>query len=180
MAQLTHKLWMSHALDQARLARDHGDVPVGAVVVRDGEIIARAHNRREVEQDPTGHAELLAIQGAASVLGSWRLERCALYVTLEPCTMCAGAIVLARIPELVIGTNDPKTGAAGSLFDLVREPRLNHRVELTTGVLADESAELLRAFFQAARSRSKAGGPRWAPQQAATLSDASVESHRPA
>ena len=161
MAQLTHKLWMGRALDEARLALEHGDVPIGAVVVRDGEIIAAAHNRREVDQDPTAHAEMLAIRDAAEVVGSWRLEGCTLYVTLEPCTMCAGALVLARVPELVFGADDPKAGAVGSLYDLAREPRLNHRVEVESGVLGTECGALLTDFFRAARVRSRSDGPRW-------------------
>lgn len=156
MAQLTHRLWMSRALDAAKQALTHGDVPVGAVVVRDGEVVAAAHNRREVDQDPTAHAEILALQAAARAFGSWRLENCTLYVTLEPCTMCAGAIVLARVPQLVYGASDPKAGAAGSLYDLVREPRLNHRVDVTAGVMEKECGDALRAFFQAARARSSA------------------------
>ena len=171
MAQLTHKIWMARALAEARLAVDHGDVPVGAVVVAGGEVIAAAHNRREVDQDPTAHAEMLAVRTAAAVLGSWRLDGCALYVTLEPCTMCAGALVLARLPELVYGAADPKAGAAGSLYDLVREPRLNHRMDVVAGVAADECGEILATFFRAARARSRAEGPRWRSQQAATLPD---------
>ena len=155
MAQLTHKLWMDRAITQAKLASVLGDVPVGAVVVRDGRVIAAAHNRREVDQDPTAHAELLAVRGAARVLGSWRLEECTLYVTLEPCAMCAGALVLARLPELVYAAADPKAGAAGSLFDIPRDPRLNHRVEVTGGVLAEECGELLTRFFRARRARSR-------------------------
>ena len=173
MAQLTHKLWMSRALEEAGLALEHGDVPVGAAVVRDGEIIALAHNRREADQDPTAHAELIAVRAAAAALGSWRLEGCTLYVTLEPCTMCAGALVLARLPLLVYGAADPKAGAVDSLYDLVREPRLNHRVEVMAGVLADECGDLLRDFFRAARARARTDGPRWAAPQAATLPDRS-------
>lgn len=154
MAQLTHKVWMDRALAQAKLARAAGDVPVGAVVVRDGAVIAQAHNRREVDQDPTAHAELLALRAAAREIGSWRLERCTLYVTLEPCAMCAGAAVLARLPALVYATADPKAGAAGSLMDIPRDPRLNHRVEVTSGVLAPEAADLLTRFFRARRARS--------------------------
>ena len=171
MAQLTHKLFMSRALDEARLALDHSDVPVGAVVVRDGEVIATGHNRREVDQDPTAHAELIAVRGAAQVLGAWRLTECTLYVTLEPCTMCAGALVLARLPLLVFGASDPKAGAVGSLYDLAREPRLNHRVDVEAGVMAEECGALLRDFFRAARARSRADGPRGGPQTAATLPD---------
>lgn len=155
MAQLTHKLWMDRAITQAKLARVLGDVPVGAVIVRDGRVIAAAHNRREVDQDPTAHAELLVIRAAARVLGSWRLEDCTLYVTLEPCAMCAGATVLARLPELVYGAADPKAGAAGSLFDIPRDERLNYRVEVTGGVLAEECGELLTRFFRARRASSR-------------------------
>lgn len=155
MAQLTHRIWMDRALAQAKLALAHDDVPVGAVVVRDGAVVAEGHNRREVDQDPTAHAELLAVRAAASALGSWRLERCTLYVTLEPCTMCAGALVLARLPALVFGATDPKAGAVGSLYDVCREPRLNHRVEVTGGVLADECGELLTRFFQLRRVRAR-------------------------
>lgn len=169
MAQLTHKIWMDRALDQARTAAAHGDVPVGAAVVFDGQLIAAACNRREIDQDPTAHAELIALRAAARHMGSWRLEDCTLYVTLEPCTMCAGAVVLARVPQLVFGAKDPKAGATGSLYDVVREPRLNHRVDVVSGILAERSSELLRAFFQKARARSKAEGPRW--DGAATLSD---------
>jgi tRNA(adenine34) deaminase len=154
MAQLTHRLWMERALDQARLAETHDDVPVGAVVVRDGEIVAEGRNRRELDKDPTAHAELVAIRAAAAQLGSWRLDGCILYVTLEPCTMCAGALVLARLPLLVFGAADPKAGAVGSLYDIAREPRLNHRVEVVGGVLAEECGALLRRFFRARRSRS--------------------------
>ena len=169
MAQLTHKIWMSRAMDEARLALAHDDVPVGAIIVRDGEVLATGHNRREADQDPTAHAELLAVRQAAARLGSWRLEGCTLYVTLEPCTMCAGALVLARLPALVYAASDPKAGAAGSLFDLVREPRLNHRIDVVDGVMASDASELLKAFFSAARARSKQSGPRWRSSQAATL-----------
>ena len=162
---------MSRALDEARLALEHSDVPVGAVVVRDGDVIAGAHNRREADQDPTAHAELLAIRAASRVVGSWRLDGCTLYVTLEPCAMCAGAIVLSRLPVLVYGAADPKAGAAGSVFDLVREPRLNHRVDVTAGVMADECGGLLTSFFREARLRSRDDGPRWTGKQAATLPD---------
>lgn len=146
---------MGHALAQARLALQTNDVPVGAVVVRDGGVIAEAANRREADQDPTAHAELLAVRHAAAVLGSWRLEGCALYVTLEPCTMCAGALVLARLPLLVYGAADPKAGAAGSLSNVVQDPRLNHRVEVVSGVLAEDCGRLLTRFFQARRAQSR-------------------------
>jgi tRNA(adenine34) deaminase len=143
--------YMRSALDAAREAAATGDVPVGAVVVRGGEVLARAANRTLRDQDPTAHAELLAIRQAAAALGSWRLEGCALYVTLEPCAMCAGAIVLARIDKLVFGAWDEKAGMAGSVGDLVRHPRLNHRPEVRGGLLADESAALLREFFATRR-----------------------------
>ncbi len=158
MAQLTHKVWMGRALTQAKLALTHGDVPVGAVVVRGGEIVSEAHNRRELDTDPTAHAEILAVRAAAAALGSWRLDGCTLYVTLEPCTMCAGALVLARLPELVYGASDPKAGAVGSLYDLAREPRLNHRVAVTAGVLAEDCGAVLTTFFRAARARSRVPG----------------------
>jgi len=142
---------MRLALDQARACVAHGDVPVGAVVVRDGEVLAAAGNAREQLGDPTAHAETLALRAAASRAGSWRLDECTLVVTLEPCAMCAGATVLARVDRLVFGADDPKAGFAGSLGDLVRDPRLNHRVELTAGVLADECGSVLRDFFRARR-----------------------------
>ena len=138
---------MRSALEDAREAAAAGEVPVGALIVRGGEILARAANRTVRDQDPTAHAELLAIRAAAAVLGSWRLEGCTLYVTLEPCAMCAGAIVLARIDKLVFAAWDEKAGMAGSVSDLVRHPRLNHRPEVQAGVLAEESATLLRQFF---------------------------------
>ncbi len=144
--------WMAAALDEARAAPDHGDVPAGCVVVREGRIVARAHNRREADADPTAHAELLAVRAAAQALGTWRLTGCTVYATLEPCPMCAGALVLARVDRLVYGCVDPKAGACGSLYDLVRDDRLNHRVAVTAGILADDCGTLLRTFFQARRS----------------------------
>ena len=138
---------MRLALEEARAAAAGGDVPVGAVVVRGDEILGRAGNAREREQDPTAHAEILAMRRASKALGTWHLEGCAMVVTLEPCAMCAGAIVLARIDRLVFGASDPKAGFAGSLGDLVRDGRLNHEVDVTVGVLADECGEVLRAFF---------------------------------
>jgi len=138
---------MRLALEEARAAGAEGDVPVGAVVVRGDEVVARAGNAREREQDPTAHAEILALQHASRAVGSWHLEGCTLYVTLEPCAMCAGALVLARIDRLVLGAADPKAGFAGSLGDIVRDGRLNHEVEVTVGVLAEECSEVLRAFF---------------------------------
>jgi tRNA(adenine34) deaminase len=143
--------WMTAALEEARLAEEHADVPVGAVIVHAGRVIAAGHNERELVQDPSAHAELLAIRRAAAVFGSWRLLDTTLYVTLEPCAMCAGAIVLARIPRVVFGTTDPKAGAAGSVLDVLAEPRLNHRPVVEGGVLADECAAVLRAFFAARR-----------------------------
>jgi tRNA(adenine34) deaminase len=138
---------MRLALEEARAAAAGGDVPVGAVVVRGDEVLGRAGNAREREQDPTAHAEILALRRASGALGTWHLEGCAMVVTLEPCAMCAGAIVLARIDRLVYGASDPKAGFAGSLGDLLRDGRLNHEVDVTVGVLADECGELLRAFF---------------------------------
>jgi tRNA(adenine34) deaminase len=143
--------WMRTAIDEARKALDHGDVPVGAVVVHDGEVVGVGHNEREHRQDPTAHAETLALQAAAQRLGSWRLLDTVLYVTLEPCAMCAGAIVLARVPRVVYGTADPKAGAAGSVLDVLAEPRLNHRPEVEGGLLAEECAAALVAFFAARR-----------------------------
>jgi tRNA(adenine34) deaminase len=142
---------MALALDQAREASVHGDVPIGAVVVHDGTVIARAHNRRECDKDPTAHAELIALRQAAAGLGRWRLTGCTLYVTLEPCAMCAGALVLARVNRLVYGGDDPKAGACGSVMDLVREPRLNHRIEIVRGVSAEECGRVLKAFFEERR-----------------------------
>lgn len=143
--------WMARALEMARLAAHRGEVPVGAVLVRDGQVLAEAHNQTVGRADPTGHAEVLAIRKAASVQGDWRLENTTLYATLEPCTLCAGAIILARVPRLVYGPGDPKAGMAGSLGNLLQDPRLNHRVELTKGVLAGASSSLLQGFFRARR-----------------------------
>jgi tRNA(adenine34) deaminase len=153
MAQLTHRMWMERALAQARQATEHGDVPVGAVVVRDGGVLAEARNRREADRDPTAHAEIVALRETAAALGSWRLEGCTLYVTLEPCTMCAGALVLARLPALVFGALDPKAGAVGSCYDIPRDERLNHRVDVTAGVMAEACGAELMRFFRARRGR---------------------------
>lgn len=142
---------MHSALAEAALAPLHADVPVGCVVVRDGQIIAKAHNEREKTSDPTAHAEILALRAAAARLGSWRLEDCTVYVTLEPCAMCAGAMVLARVPRMVIGTTDPKAGACGSLYDIPRDMRLNHRVEVEIGVLSEPCGDVLRNFFASRR-----------------------------
>jgi tRNA(adenine34) deaminase len=143
---------MALALERAREAEGHGDVPIGAVVVRGEEVLAAAGNERELRRDPTAHAEILAIRDAAEALGGWRLPGTTLYVTLEPCAMCAGAIVLARIPTVVFGAPDPKAGAAGSVLDVLAEPALNHRPAVTAGVLGDECAALLREFFAAKRA----------------------------
>jgi tRNA(adenine34) deaminase len=143
--------WMGDALDLARAAEAGGDVPIGAVVVRDGDVIARAANRTVRDQDPTAHAELLAIREAARALSSWRLTGCTLYVTLEPCAMCAGAIVLSRLDRLVFGAWDEKAGMAGSVGDIVRHPRLNHRPQVRGGVLEAECSGLLEEFFRELR-----------------------------
>lgn len=138
---------MREALAEARLAQAAGDVPVGAVVVYNGRIIGRGHNRREADQDPTAHAEVLALRQAAATLGSWRLSGATLYCTLEPCCMCAGALVNARVDTVVFGVRDDKTGAAGSVYDLVRSPWLNHRLKVVPGVMAAEIKALMRDFF---------------------------------
>ena len=143
--------YMALALDEARLAGAIGEVPIGAVVVCDGAVVARAHNRREADHDPAGHAELLAIRAAAAKLERWRLSDCTVYVTLEPCPMCAGLMHQARISRCVYAAPDPKAGALGTLYDLHDDERLNHRFDVTRGVLEDESAALLRAFFQRLR-----------------------------
>ena len=142
---------MRFALGEARRCLDHDDVPIGAVVSRDGAVLAAAGNEREVANDPTAHAEILALRAAASAVGSWHLEGCTLTVTLEPCAMCAGAVVLSRLDRVVFGAADPKAGFAGSLGNLLRDPRLNHAVTLTNGVLAEECGDLLRTFFRERR-----------------------------
>ncbi len=147
-----HERWMDVALAEAALAPTHGDVPVGAVIVRDGVELGRGRNRREVDGDPTAHAEVVAIRAAAAALGTWRLDDCTLVVTLEPCTMCAGALVQARVATLVYGADDPRAGAVVSLFDAVRDPRLLHRVEVVRGVHAERCADLLRDFFAERRA----------------------------
>jgi tRNA(adenine34) deaminase len=146
---------MRRAIREADKAKDKDEVPIGCVIVRDGKIIARGHNLRETSQDPAGHAELIAIRKAARKLGSWRLLETTLYVTLEPCTMCMGAIILARIPTVVFGCYDPKGGAAGSLFDLSNDPRLNHRIGLLPQILEQECSDLLRNFFAELRRRKR-------------------------
>ena len=142
---------MRMALREAERALEHDDVPIGAVLVRDGELVAGAHNERELRQDPTAHAEIIALREAARLTGSWRLLDTVLYVTLEPCAMCAGAIVLARVPRVLYGASDPKAGACGSVLDVLAEPRLNHRPEVRGGVLGEECGELLSAFFASRR-----------------------------
>ena len=148
--------FMRLALAAATTAPAHEDVPIGAVLVREGEVIAEAANERELSHDPTAHAEVLALRAGAERLGGWRLPETTLYVTLEPCAMCAGAIILARVPRVVFAAADPKAGACGSVLDVLGEERLNHRPELTSGVLAGEAAELLREFF-----RGRRGGSAW-------------------
>ncbi len=143
--------FMRLALREAERALEHDDVPIGAVVVHGGEVIAAAPNERELRGDPTAHAEMLVLRRASEKLGGWRLLDTVLYVTLEPCAMCAGAIVLARVPRVVFGTLDPKAGAVGSVFDVLSEPRLNHRPEVAGGLLAEDCADLLRSFFAARR-----------------------------
>jgi tRNA(adenine34) deaminase len=148
--------FMQQALVEAETAARLGEVPIGAVVVRGGEVVGRGHNLRETSNDPTSHAEMVAIREAAAALGSWRLLDCTLYVTLEPCVMCMGAIILARIPRLVFACRDLRAGAVGSIYDFSRDERFNHRVEVTEGVLAGECSELLRGFFQSLRVRNRA------------------------
>ena len=151
MAEERDREMMRLALDEARVASYWGDVPVGAVVVRGDDVVGRAGNARERKQDPTAHAEILALRAAADRRASWHLEGCTIYVTLEPCAMCAGALVLARVERLVFGAMDPKAGFVGSLGDLVRDPRLNHAVEVESGVLSGECGDLLREFFRERR-----------------------------
>ena len=142
-----HRRYMAIALREAEAAFEQGEIPVGAVIVKDGAVIAKAHNQVEMLQDPTAHAEIVAIGAAANHLGSWRLKGCTLYVTLEPCPMCAGGIVLSRIDRIVFGSYDPKMGACSTLYNLVQDERLNHRVEVIAGVMDEESRSLLKEFF---------------------------------
>jgi tRNA(adenine34) deaminase len=143
--------YMRLALREAEHALDHDDVPVGAVIVKDGEVVGVGHNERELRNDPTAHAEMLALREASQAVGSWRVLDAVMYVTLEPCTMCAGAIVLARIPRIVYAAADPKAGAAGSVVNLLDVPQLNHRPQVAAGLLAQEAGDLLRAFFASRR-----------------------------
>ncbi|HEX6862256.1 MAG TPA: tRNA adenosine(34) deaminase TadA [Thermoanaerobaculia bacterium] len=153
------RIWMQEALAEARRAAEIGEVPIGAVIVREGEsgemgeIVGRGHNRREIDRDPLAHAEILAIRQAAERIGGWRLTGCTLYVSLEPCAMCAGALVNSRVERLVWGAPDPKAGWCGTLGNLVQDPRLNHLLEMTAGVLEEDSAALLRGFFASLRKR---------------------------
>jgi len=146
--------FMKLAIEQAQVAEDNGDVPIGAIIVFENQIIGKAYNQREQLNDPTAHAEIIALTQAAAFLESWRLLGCTIYVTLEPCPMCAGALVLARMDRLVYGCDDPKTGACGSLYNIVRDERLNHRLEVTPGVLAAECSALLQGFFQRRRTQN--------------------------
>jgi tRNA(adenine34) deaminase len=155
-----HARFMAEALSEARAAAAIGEVPVGAVVVHEGVVVGRGHNRRESWQDPTAHAEILAVRAAAASLGTWRLEGCRLYVTLEPCAMCAGAVILGRVAEVVYATPDPKGGFVGTLGDLSRVPGLNHHFEVTSGVCEAESAALLREFFRDLRRTSRSARDR--------------------
>lgn len=147
--------WMGKAIDQAKVAQAKGEVPIGAVIVKDGAVIARGHNLRESMNDPAAHAEMIAIRKAAKKLSSWRLTGATLYVTLEPCTMCMGAVILSRLDRVVFGSYDPKGGAAGSLFDFSNDKRLNHSVILTPGVRGHETSALLSNFFAALRAKKK-------------------------
>ncbi|OUM85406.1 MAG: tRNA-specific adenosine deaminase [Bacillus thermozeamaize] len=146
--------WMREAILEAEKAASIGEVPIGAVIVRDGVIVGRGHNLRETGKDPTAHAEILALRQASSTLGGWRLPRAVMYVTLEPCPMCAGALVQARVERLVFGARDPKAGCAGTLLNLVQFPSFNHQLQVTEGVLSDECSELLRRFFRQLRQKS--------------------------
>ena len=150
-----HEIYMRMALQQAEAARAENEVPVGAVIVQDERVIAAAYNQREQLRDPTAHAEMIAITQAAESVGGWRLERCRLYVTLEPCPMCAGAILQARIPVVVYGATDPKAGAVDSLYQMLRDDRLNHRAEVISGVMAQQCSEILTAFFAEQRRLGK-------------------------
>lgn len=151
--------FMQAAVDEALAARARGEVPIGAVIVLDGEIIGRGHNRRETGEDPTAHAEMQAIRQAADSIGHWRLLETTLYVTLEPCVMCMGAIILARIPRLVFACRDPRAGACGSIYDFSKDERFNHKVNVTEGVLGEECSELLSGFFKELRAGKKSRKP---------------------
>ena len=145
---------MRMAIDQAYIAEENGDVPIGCVIVHENRIIAKAYNQREQLHDPTAHAEIVALTQAADFIGNWRLHGCTLYVTLEPCPMCAGALVLGRLDRVVYGADDPKTGAVRSLYNIVEDPRLNHQLEVTCGIMQDECKKQLQAFFQKRRQEN--------------------------
>ena len=146
---------MKEALIEARKAYDLGEIPIGAVVVRDGQVIARGHNLTETTKDPTAHAEMIAIREAARVLGGWRLVGCSMYVTVEPCSMCTGAMIWSRIENLYIGTMDPKAGACGSVFNIAEEDRLNHRINVERGILGEECSSIMKEFFKELRKKKK-------------------------
>lgn len=149
--------FMKMALDQAAIAEENGDVPIGAVIVYENTVIAKAYNQREQLSDPTAHAEIIALTQAAASIGSWRLHGCTIYVTLEPCTMCAGALVLARLDRLVYGCDDPKTGAVKSLYNIVQDSRLNHTLEVTSDIMAEDCSRQLQRFFQRRRNENEQG-----------------------
>ena len=151
----TDERYMLKAIDQAYIAEENADVPIGCVIVYENRVIAKAYNQREQLNDPTAHAEIIALTQAAEFVGNWRLDGCTVYVTLEPCPMCAGALVLARIDRLVYGCDDPKTGACKSLYNIVQDERLNHRLEVTSGVLADKCSRQLQEFFQQRRQENR-------------------------
>lgn len=153
----TDERFMLRAMDQAAIAEENGDVPIGCVIVYEGEVIAKAYNQREQLNDPTAHAEIIALTQAAEALGTWRLHGCTIYVTLEPCPMCAGALVLSRMDRLVYGCNDPKTGSCGSIYNIVEDERLNHMLKVSNGVLGEQCSEQLRAFFQRRRFENANG-----------------------
>jgi tRNA(adenine34) deaminase len=146
-----NEYFMNKALEEAKKAYDIGEIPVGAIIVKEGKLIGRGFNQKEATRDATMHAEMVAIREACAHLNSWRLTGCTLFVTLEPCAMCAGALVNARIDHLVIGTKDPKTGACGSIFDIVNEPKLNHQITVETGILEEECSQMLKDFFKELR-----------------------------
>jgi len=153
-AQAEDITWMRQALEQARLAAEAGEVPVGAVVIKDGEIVGRGHNRNLLDNDPTAHAEIVALRDAAEQLGNHRLNGCVMFATVEPCAMCAGAMIHARLARLVYGASDPKAGAAGSVMAVLNHPKLNHQMEVTSGVLAEQSSEILTSFFKTRRKEN--------------------------
>jgi tRNA(adenine34) deaminase len=153
--QQIHERYMRIAIEAAKIAQENGDVPIGAVIVHKGKIVAKAYNQREQLQDPTAHAEIIALTQAAAALGNWHLHDCTMYVTLEPCCMCAGALVLSRIERLVYSCDDPKAGACGSIYNIVQDQRLNHRLEITSGLLNSECSILLQEFFQKKRKQLK-------------------------